>query len=103
MSEKLNLFSSDDHPNDEQAKTASQHVEEAKYQLSDEAKQKRANQRKLDEQRVAERAEKRRLEIERAAEQGIDIRTAEEIFQDKRKQRSEDIEALREQLRNNTP
>lgn len=75
----------------------------ARYELSDEAKAQRAKQREIDQQRAEEAIKKRQDQIERAAEQGIDIRTAAEIDLAKRKQRTEEIRALREKLRENTP
>lgn len=104
MSEGLNLFSGDDSQDEtDHRKTAKDHIAAARHELSDEAKQKRAEQRRISQQRAAEAAERRRLEVERAAEQGVDIRTSAEIDRDIRKQRSKDIEALREKLRKNTP
>jgi hypothetical protein len=102
MSEKLTLLENDETA-ENKPKTAKEHIAEARHQLSDEAKQERAEQREIDQRRIQEAEDKRRKDIERAAEQGVDIRTFEEIDRDKRQQRYKEIEALRQELRNNNP
>lgn len=102
MSETPSLFDEYNQPNDATDENPpARPADIVRQQLSDEAKAERARQEEVRQRRLEQQIRARQAQIKRAAEQGIDLRTIEEINQDKKEQRLKEIRALREKLQEN--